>query len=85
MDFYYCRRNRFNVPEIEKVLKSKTLELSPIVMDDLHGFRILGKPGVLNMSSNMVTSFIEYAYNFNEVGGGINTSESKEFHNVMWC
>ncbi len=57
---------------------------SPPLLDDLHGCRIPGKPGVLKTSSDMVTSLFKDAGNFNKVGGCINASESKEFHSTMW-
>ncbi len=53
-------------------------------MDDLHRFRILGKPGMLKMGSNMVTRFFENACNLDKVGGGVNAGKGKEFHSIMW-
>ncbi len=79
------RRDRFDVPKTERVLEGKTLELSPIVMDDSHGFRIPGKPSMLKTSSDMVTSLIKDTCDLNEVSGGVNACESEEFHNAMWC
>ncbi len=46
-------------------------------MDDSHGFRIPGKPGVFKASSDMVTSLIKDACNFNEIGGGVNAVRAK--------
>ncbi len=65
------------------MLEGKTLELFLIVMNDLHWFRITGKPDVLKMGSNMVTSLVKNACDFNEVTGGVNACESKEFHSAM--
>ncbi len=67
------------------MLKGKTCELSPIVMDDLHGFRIPGKSGVLKVDSNMVTRLFENLCNFDKVGGGVDAGEGEEFHSTMWC
>ncbi len=38
-------------------------------MDDLHGFRVAEKPGVLKTGSNAVTRLFKNSCNFDKVGG----------------
>ncbi len=77
--------DRFDVPKTEQILESNALKLSPIIMDDSHRFRVLRKLCMLKTSNNMVTRLFKDSCDFNKVDGGVNASESKEFHRTMWC
>ncbi len=78
-----CSWNWFNVQEAYHMLESKTCKLLPTVMDDWHWLRIPREPGVLKMGSNMLASLLKDPCNLHKVSQGVNTSESKKFHNTM--
>ncbi len=62
-----------------------TIELSPIIMDDLHWSSVQREPGVRKIGSNMVARFFKDLFNLNKISSGVNAGEGKEFHSTKWC
>ncbi len=56
---FVCSWHGLYVEHSKQVLKGNASELAPTNMDDLHWFRILGKPGLLKTSSNMYDQFLK--------------------------
>ncbi len=67
------------------MLESKPCEHFPIIMDNLHWFRVPKEPGILKTGSNVVARFFNDLCDFDKFSGGVNAREGKQFHNFMWC